>query len=68
MKHGKIGYVWKEISKTVFNIFLAEILRKLWHIEFVQCIVLPRTDGQSDGRTDGKKNQVIERAPLLKNL
>ena len=29
MKHGQIGYVQSENSKTVFEIFLAQILGKL---------------------------------------
>ena len=42
MKHGQIGYVWSEISKTVFEIFLAQILRKL-QIYFFKGVGLLKT-------------------------
>ena len=65
----QIGYVWSEISKTVFKIFLALILRKLRfntfnNLSYMHCSpTYGRTDGRSDGRTVGKKDPT----PLLKN-
>ena len=35
MKHGQIAYYWSRISKTVFGIFLPQVLRKLWILNSV---------------------------------
>ena len=35
MKHGQIANYWSRISKTVFGIFLPQVLRKLWILNSV---------------------------------
>ena len=54
----QIAYVWWEISKTVFKIFLAQILRKLCaklaKCELDALFSHVSSDGRTDGRTVGR--------------
>ena len=58
MKHGQIGYVWSVISKTVFKIFLAQILRKL------QIWLLQRCGTAENGVWRPKNGKTVK--PLIK--